>query len=358
MTAGNGVSVGGWRIQTKTTPILGREALEALEARLGTSHLPEMVYGSALELTHLASGTRLHFNAEDALKEWLEEGLPPLKVAAAAEWAKGHKLRFGDERPPPASKPITATTGDGHGGGSGGAGLGSGRDEDTGVGAGTEGKPGWDKTESHEDYDWTFTSPYRGTLDTDPSSAAAREATAGAAGDVDGAAAAAAWEVSEERVDRSMLMARDPILFFDELTLYESELDDNGEMSMSLKVRVMPRCWFILMRFWMRVDGVLLRLRETRLFCRMTPPPTLPPGLSEEKRAALAASLAANATASGAAAGVVVVRESARREETFQALAARGAPHLPAQYPDADEAAAVLLAAGGPVDVAYHALKL
>ena len=98
------------------------------------------------------------------------------------------------------------------------------------------------------------------------------------------------------------------------------------------------------------------------------------------------------------AAPTVVVRESARREETFRALKAglyirslkgalisstleprsdflvskfafkwvnsyryikeRGAPHLPAQYPDADEAASVLLAAGGPVDVAYHALKL
>ena len=122
---------------------------------------------------------------------------------------------------------------------------------------------------------------------------------------------------TEERVDRGLLMERDPILFYDEMTLYESELDDNGEMSMSLKVRVMPRCWYVLMRLWMRVDGVLIRLRETRFFCRMSPPPTLPPGLSEEKRAALSASLAANA------APVVVVRESARREETFQALKVR-----------------------------------
>ena len=42
---------------------------------------------------------------------------------------------------------------------------------------------------------------------------------------------------TEERVDRGLLMERDPILFYDEMTLYESELDDNGEMSMSLKVR-------------------------------------------------------------------------------------------------------------------------
>lgn len=66
----------------------------------------------------------------------------------------------------------------------------------------------------------------------------------------------------------------------------------------------------------------------------------------------LEASLASNAAPS------VVVRETARREESFQALKERGAPHEPAQYPDADEAASVLLAAGGPVDMAYHALKL
>jgi len=68
-------------------------------------------------------------------------------------------------------------------------------------------------------------------------------------------------------------------------------------MSLSLKVRVMPRCWYVLMRFWLRVDNVLIRLRETRFFCKMTPgagaEPVLPPGFPEEKRAALLASLAA-----------------------------------------------------------------
>ena len=291
---------------------MGREQLEGLERRLGTSHLPEMVYGSTLGLTHLASGTRLHFNAEDALKEWLEEDLPPLKVAAAAEWARGHKLRFGDEMPLSGQSAASKSGGRGGGGSSGGG-------------------DDWDKTERHEAYDWTFTSPYRGSVDVAGTPAPATTTTAttgGGGGDGDGDGGGGGhstssgsgeeiWVGTEERVDRGLLMERDPILFYDEMTLYESELDDNGEMSMSLKVRVMPRCWYVLMRLWMRVDGVLIRLRETRFFCRMSPPPTLPPGLSEEKRAALSASLAANA------APVVVVRESARREETFQALKVR-----------------------------------
>ena len=33
------------------------------------------------------------------------------------------------------------------------------------------------------------------------------------------------------------------------------------------QVRVMPRCWLVLLRFWLRVDKVLVRLRETRYFC-------------------------------------------------------------------------------------------
>ena len=31
------------------------------------------------------------------------------------------------------------------------------------------------------------------------------------------------------------------------------------------QVRVMPTCWFVLLRFWLRVDRVLVRLYETRL---------------------------------------------------------------------------------------------
>lgn len=317
---GNGVIVGGWRVETTTTPILGKAELDAMEKRLGTAHLPEMVYGSTLELVHLSSGARLHFNAEDALREWLEEDLPPLKVAAAAAWAEGHRSRFGDAAPPgprdsPASPPAS-----------------------------------WDDTETQAAYDWTFTTPYRGSVDVVEDAAPGTATPAELA--TDSAPVAPRWVPTDARVDRGMLMERDPILFFDEITLYESELDDSGVMSVTVKVRVMPRCWFVLMRFWMRCDGVLVRLRETRFFSKMESRPTPPPGMSEEKRAALAASLEANAGP------CVVVRESARREETFEGLRARGAPSEPAKYPDADEAASVLLAAGGPVEMAYHALVL
>ena len=104
----------------------------------------------------------------------------------------------------------------------------------------------------------------------------------------------------------ALLTARDPILFYAEVPLYESELDDNGSSQLSVKVttsvrlqgqemglrrdsavsvqcwshlagavvqvRVMPGCWYVLLRFFLRVDSTLVRLRETRLFCDLKEP--------------------------------------------------------------------------------------
>ena len=45
-----------------------------------------------------------------------------------------------------------------------------------------------------------------------------------------------AWQASEQQIDRTALMARDPILFYDEVPLHVSELDDNGVSQLSVKV--------------------------------------------------------------------------------------------------------------------------
>lgn len=48
-----------------------------------------MVFGNSwFELEHVASGTKISFNAFDALKQWRAEKLPPVKVPAAAAWAE------------------------------------------------------------------------------------------------------------------------------------------------------------------------------------------------------------------------------------------------------------------------------
>ncbi|KAM4082598.1 hypothetical protein ACJW30_11G187000 [Castanea mollissima] len=46
-----------------------------------------MVFGeSCLILKHVDSGTKIHFNAFDAITGWKQEGLCPVKVPAAAKW--------------------------------------------------------------------------------------------------------------------------------------------------------------------------------------------------------------------------------------------------------------------------------
>lgn len=57
------------------------------EEELHTSHLPEMVFGdNSLVLKHVNTGTKIHFNAFDALVGWKHEALPPVEVPAAAKW--------------------------------------------------------------------------------------------------------------------------------------------------------------------------------------------------------------------------------------------------------------------------------
>ncbi|KAA1134085.1 hypothetical protein PGTUg99_025220 [Puccinia graminis f. sp. tritici] len=64
----------------------------------------------------------------------------------------------------------------------------------------------------------------------------------------------------------AVLSRPDPILFFDEVTLFEDELHDNGMASLQVKVRVMPTCIFALSRFFLRVDGVVFRLFDVRFY--------------------------------------------------------------------------------------------
>jgi len=71
-------------------------------------------------------------------------------------------------------------------------------------------------------------------------------------------------ESTDQQLDLEKLKRQEPILFYDELTLYEDELADNGISTLTLKIRCMPSGFFILLRFFMRVDGVLIRCFDTR----------------------------------------------------------------------------------------------
>ena len=68
-------------------------------------------------------------------------------------------------------------------------------------------------------------------------------------------------------MDMALLRRRDvPILHFVDLPLYEDDLGDNGESMVRLRLRVMPNCFLLLLRHALRVDGVLIRHHDTRIF--------------------------------------------------------------------------------------------
>jgi type 2A phosphatase activator TIP41 len=58
----------------------------------------------------------------------------------------------------------------------------------------------------------------------------------------------------------------DPILFYDDIVLYEDELGDNGCSMLGVKVRVMPSGFLVLQRFFLRVDNVVFRIFDTRMY--------------------------------------------------------------------------------------------
>nr|CAG4644867.1 EOG090X07SL [Leptodora kindtii] len=91
-------------------------------------------------------------------------------------------------------------------------------------------------------FDWTFTSDYRGTV----------------FGNV-------AIAETDLRIDMEKLKEKERILFFDEIHLYEDELADHGCTSCSVK-RAMPSGFFALHRFYLRVDDVLVRINDTRVY--------------------------------------------------------------------------------------------
>jgi type 2A phosphatase activator TIP41 len=53
-----------------------------------------------------------------------------------------------------------------------------------------------------------------------------------------------------------------------QIPLYQDDLHDQGEIILDAKVRVMPLCWFVLVRMFMRIDHAIVRIRDTRLFHR------------------------------------------------------------------------------------------
>lgn len=84
--------------------------------------------------------------------------------------------------------------------------------------------------------------------------------------------AAVVWQPTDQSKDpiRTDLLSRpDPILFYDDVIFYEDELADNGIAIFSCKIRVMADRLLLLCRFFLRLDGVIVRVRDTRIYIEL-----------------------------------------------------------------------------------------
>lgn len=104
-----------------------------------------------------------------------------------------------------------------------------------------ESRSGHHLEEKFKPFDWTFSTNYQGTLSEN-----------------------IRIEETDLKLDIFKLMQKEKILFYHELTLFEDELHDNGISSCSVKIRVMPSGFYILLRYFLRVDKVMLKINDTR----------------------------------------------------------------------------------------------
>lgn len=93
-------------------------------------------------------------------------------------------------------------------------------------------------------FDWSYTTDYKGTVHHGSSP----------------------LKSCDHPIPLELLKRPDPILFFDNVILYEDELADNGISMLSCKIRVMPGRLLALSRFFLRLDDVLFRIRDTRVY--------------------------------------------------------------------------------------------
>lgn len=94
-------------------------------------------------------------------------------------------------------------------------------------------------------FDWTFTTSYKGTFLGDPK-----------------------FQVTptNEQINMEKLKVKEEILFYDDVCLFEDELADNGIAQCSVKIRVMKSGFFVLLRYFLRVDNVVAKIHDTRLY--------------------------------------------------------------------------------------------
>ncbi|UYV67750.1 TIPRL [Cordylochernes scorpioides] len=207
------------------------------EQELGLPHLPDMTFPeNLLRLTHQSGDCGVEFNTLDALRP-VNSTQDLMKVAVAEAWKQARCLLLYMETP--VSHPMVTN-----------------RSETENI------------REVVKPFDWTFTTDYSGTLLKEDLLKAknAKSHPINSISEKVLALVQATIEETEDRIDMEKLKLKEQIVFYDEIHLFEDELADNGIAQCSVKVRVMQKSFFILLRFFLRVDNVLVRINDTRFY--------------------------------------------------------------------------------------------
>ncbi|KZP20123.1 type 2A phosphatase activator TIP41 [Athelia psychrophila] len=222
------IEINDWLITASTNPISNSGECDALQSKLGFP-LPEMPFGNNyLSLEHRSSGWKYAFSTSEALQcvknGELTAGDGGVKVGYADAWLKS-RTDPGSAMPMPKTAPT---------------------------------KP----------YDWTYTTTYAGHPSGGDSLEPSDEPDSWPWAPADS-------ENLSHHIPMAELTRPDPILFYAEIPLFEDELHDNGSSSLLVRIRVMPTCIFVLSRFTLRVDNVLFRTHDTRVYHSLLSNPPL-----------------------------------------------------------------------------------
>ncbi|CAD0086548.1 unnamed protein product [Aureobasidium mustum] len=194
-----------WRISTRKRPILKAGPIDAMNEKLGIP-VPEMIFGDNLvAIEHIPSGWAIDFNAFDALDRVSKTADGMLQVAYSKEWQRDRYVL-----------------------------------------------PEFCIKEVVKPFDWSYSTDFKGRTHSPDS--------------------AVVWQPTDQSKDpiRTDLLSRpDPILFYDDVIFYEDELADNGIAIFSCKIRVMADRLLLLCRFFLRLDGVIVRVRDTRIYIEL-----------------------------------------------------------------------------------------
>lgn len=268
---------GHFTISSRKQPISKSGPIDDMSRRLGIP-VPEMIFGDNLvAVRHEPTGWAVEFTAEAALAAVDKTGANMLQVAYAGAWSSSRERSSAHDirevvKPYDWSYSTTyrGTEVEGRGGPPAAAGTTGAETTNDGDSASSpNGTTTTTTTAAPRIYKLSPVGPSptttNGTHHHDDSSNNSQQASQPSS-QLPPPPPPAPAPAASKQIPLELLRRRDPILFFDEVVLFESELDDNGISVFSVKVRVMEQRMLLLARLYMRLDNVVARVRDTRVY--------------------------------------------------------------------------------------------